>query len=319
MTWKCYLTIFKSKSPIHIGYKQIGIFKTTRYYITGKVMWGAITANLTRSLYDNPSAKDYQRVGELVRNYIKNTYFYPAIEKNKIKNPSKWSDIEVDNYLVLLPEYTEECLIFGKLNKEEFENVFVGSFVSTAIDIATKSAEEGSLHEFEFMKDRIIYDEKLLDVYWIGYLFVKDGTTIDGMEIKCEDNEILIKNKNRTTRLLKIIDFIQVGGERNYGFGKLKLQKFQINNDKIFKKYNFEYINNYITFKDISTVFSHINLDGIALKRGEIEPVIGLEWCEKGGPGQKLSDVKLCATPGSVLESYCDVIMKDYGIAEVKK
>jgi len=77
-----YKLIFKAESPIHIGYKQIGNLKTTRYYIMGKQMWGAITANLTRELYGNPKSDEYKKVGDFVREHIKTTYFYPAIERD---------------------------------------------------------------------------------------------------------------------------------------------------------------------------------------------------------------------------------------------
>lgn len=142
-------------------------------------MWGAITANLTRALFDNPTPEDYQAVGNFVKENIKTTYFYPAIEKGKVKNPNEWSEIEVENHLVFLPEYTEEGLKFGKLSKEVFEQTFIGSFVSTALDSTSKTAEEGSLHEFEFIKNeiRIAESRDSIDVYWVGYIFVNCNET----------------------------------------------------------------------------------------------------------------------------------------------
>ncbi len=72
VTWKCYKIVFRAEAPIHIGYKQIGILKTTRYYITGRAIWGAITANLTRALYDQPSSEDYRKIGGIYKEGYKN-------------------------------------------------------------------------------------------------------------------------------------------------------------------------------------------------------------------------------------------------------
>jgi len=141
--WKCYLTIFKVKAPVHIGYKQIGILKTTRYYITGRAMWGAITANLTRALFNSPNAENYQKVGEFVKDLIRTTYFFPAFEKDKdkVNDPQEWSDAKTGKYLVFLPEYSENGLKFGNIPRERFEQTFISSFVSTALESETKTAE----------------------------------------------------------------------------------------------------------------------------------------------------------------------------------
>ena len=171
MTWRCYLTIFRAESPIHIGYKQIGILKTTRYYIMGRAMWGAITANLTRALFSNLAPEDYQAVGNFVRENIRTTYFYPAIKKDEVslENLSKY---EVDGYFVFLPEYTDRGIKFGNISKEKFEQMFVSSFVSTALEAQTRTAEEGSLHEFEYIRNKIRLSDKVIRVYWVGYLFI---------------------------------------------------------------------------------------------------------------------------------------------------
>jgi hypothetical protein len=73
--WNCYLTIFRAESPVHIGYRQIGVLKTTRYYITSRAMWGSITANLTRALFENPTSDNYRKVGEFVKKYGSNRWF----------------------------------------------------------------------------------------------------------------------------------------------------------------------------------------------------------------------------------------------------
>ncbi len=330
--WNCYLTIFKAESPIHIGYKQIGILKTTRYFIIGRAMWGTITANLTRALFENPSPKDYEVAGNFVREYIRTTYFYPAIKEENEINVGDLTDFYVNlngsKFGVFLPSYMDNGLKFGKISKEEFEQRFIGSFVSTALDVSTKTAEEGSLHEFEFIKNKIKIKNKAINVYWIGYLFInmdtkeaKDnsGKKVYDVIIKetNEDIEVIFAKNERYYRRnnLKnnILNQLFVGGERNYGLGKLKLLELtKETNNKIFGKYDVELNKEQPILKNLDIAIAHVKLDGLELKFGEIEPVVGLEWSDKGA-GQKVSNAEICATPGSKLKSG-NFILCDYGM-----
>ncbi len=337
MTWNCYLTIFKAESPVHIGYKQIGILKTTRYYITGKAMWGAITANLTRALFDNPNSNDYQDVGNFVKENIKTTYFFPAIKGDE-KSLSDLTDVMVEvksnkneKFGVFLPRYEEPKennkyerednrdvgIKFSKLSKEEFEQIFVGSFVSTALDATTKTAEEGSLHEFEFIKNRvkIVKSKEHLDVYWIGYVFAKEKAESKNKKIrieKCEESEVKVKRLDNSNEenLTDVISLTCIGGERNDGLGKLKLVEFVKNDDSIFNKFKFESDENVI-FRNLNFAISHVKLDGVELELGEIEPLVGLEWSEKG-VGQSVSRVVVCLTPGSKVSGNYE--LESYGL-----
>ncbi len=325
MSWNCYLTIFKAESPVHIGYKQIGLLKTTRYYITGRAMWGAITANLTRALFDSPDMNNYQKVGDFVKRYIKTTYFFPAIRGDAENNgelTDVFIDAENDRYSVFLPNYTNDGLKFGRLSKEEFEQIFIGSFVSTALDATTKTAEEGSLHEFEFIKNKVKIGGKSLDVFWVGYFFVKEKEESENKKIrieKCEEREVKVRrfDNNKEKNLNDVVvNLIYVGGERNYGLGKLKLVEFVKNDVKnddsiIFNKFKFE-SNEKVIFRNLDFAISHVKLDGVEPKLGEIEPLVGLEWSDKG-VGQKISDAEICATPGSKLKSG-NFVLCDYGI-----
>lgn len=307
MSWKCYLTIFKAESPIHIGYKQVGMLKTTRYYITGRAMWGAITANLTRSLFDKPSSKDYQAVGNFVKENIRTTYFYPAI--NKV-DTEKWSKYMVKDYCVFMPEYNEEGLKFGEMGKEEFERLFIGSFVSTALDVRTKTAEEGSLHEFEYIQNKVELCDKVVQVYWVGYLFVNcNGKEVYRVEMSEKEGDVAITFRNGTTHestLKNVLSMVFVGGERNYGFGKLRLCEFEPVSSKIFGRLKFELSNQpVLSYDDGGNSIAHVDIGStnkiITNFCGEIEPLVGLEWStdKSKGVGQKVSTAVICITPGS--------------------
>jgi len=303
MTWNCYSTIFKTESPVHIGYKQIGILKTTRYYITGRAMWGAITANLTRALFNHPALEDYQAVGNFVRGNIRTTYFYPAIKKNEAVSEN-WSEYEVNDYLVFLPKYTKEGINFGNKSKEWFEQRFVGSFVSTALESQTRTAEEGSLD----VSNAKVKDVKKKKVYEVNISEEND------------DLKITFKNKDAETyAFLKkdVLNMLFVGGERNYGFGKIMLESpdFRLENQRLFGKFKLE-LDADEPVVEIDTALVHLNLEDIELKeelKGEVEPVVGLEWSDKGA-GQSISEAIICVTPGSEISG--KYVLGEYGIIE---
>ena len=334
MTWNCYLTIFKAESPVHIGYKQIGILKTTRYYITGKAMWGAITANLTRALFDNPNSNDYQAVGNFVKENIKTTYFFPAIKGDE-KSLSDLTDVMVEvknnkneKFGVFLPRYEElkennkyerednrdVGIKFSKLSKEEFEQIFVGSFVSTALDATTKTAEERGLHEFEFMKNKISVCNEFHDVYWIGYLIVKKDEENRIKIEECTDNDVIINGK----KLSKVLDCINVGGELNYGCGKLKLEELKKEDGKLFgiAELNGEREEPVIKLEESKPAFSHVEVTDSVEFSGEIEPLVGREW-SKSGAGMRISKGIVCFTPGTKIEGVRSYTLGEFGVWKI--
>jgi len=332
MTWRCYLAIFRAESPVHIGYRQIGVLKTTRYYITGRVMWGAITANLTRALFSNPNSGDYQAVGKFVRENIRTTYFYPAIKKSEAASEN-WSQYEVNNYIVFLPEYTDEGEIkFGEVLKENFEQMFISSFVSTALEAQTRTAEEGSLHEFEYVQNKINLSHKVIQVYWVGYLFVND-TVKDAEEGKVyevnileESNDLKIvfkKNNIKNYAFLKkdALNLLFIGGESNYGFGKIRLETLVRSSEgtRLFGKFKFETETDGPVI-EVDTAPAHLSLESIKSEEkllGEVEPVVGLEWSDKGA-GHSISTAIICITPGSKIFRRRKYILGKYGILRSK-
>ena len=324
MVWECFFVVFKAMSPVHIGYRQIGALKTTRYYITGRALWGAITNNLTRNLFERPLRDNYEEIGEIVRDYIRTSYFYPAISESELGTKEEWEDFKVNGFYVFIPKYTSDGIKIGPYHKEEFEQIFVRSFVSTAIDPRTRTSEEAGLHELEFINNKVIIDGKKLNVYWLGYLFVDlfDSKVLKNYEvsIKNEDNiNILIiieKNEKFEARLRESIDQLFVGGERNYGLGRLKQKEFlkiQKENYKIFNKFNIKLDNKDPIIEDIDFAISHIELTNTnILEEGEIEPIVGLEWSKKGS-GQSVSDPIICIKTGSKIKK-SNAYINHYGI-----
>jgi hypothetical protein len=298
--WKCYELRYRAKSPLHIGYgSQLGIVNRTRYYIPGKTMWGAVTAVLSRKIMGSYDVEIYKKIGDFVQNHLIFGYFYPV----------KGGDD-------LYPNYTEKGFGFGSkgkgefvMDKEEFEKEFISSYVSTGLDKTSRTAEEGSLHEFELISQKVKEEE----VCFTGHVFVKEGGINFGKNkkyifVKNVGKETIIDMGSDNTSLFEAITSIQVGGERNYGFGWLSLNEQPVETDEIFGKYKIELNSDYprVEVKKEMVALSHVLMDGnerIEWIKGDIEPLVGREWDnEKGkGAGQKISDgdVKICLTPGT--------------------
>jgi hypothetical protein len=141
MEWKGYQISLRLLSPLHIGWRKSGNLQQTRPYVTGRALWGALTARLTRDQQHN----DYVGVGKQVDQQLAFTYFYPS---------------DIEDRVRLWP-WDEEW--------DEFAWTYLSSYVSTSLADG-HAAEEGSLHETEFISPST-RDGK--QVYLTGYIFAR--------------------------------------------------------------------------------------------------------------------------------------------------
>ncbi|MCX7597189.1 MAG: hypothetical protein N2235_26265, partial [Fischerella sp.] len=151
MTWTPYRIVFKLKSPMHIGCGKVGNVQRTRPYVTGRVFWGALTMRLTREHHQPATdSRLYQAIGEQVHQQLAYTYFYPATKAN-------------GDYKIHLPWENEHL----------FRRQFLSSYASTALNYPQQSADEGLLHEVEFISPRTLDSGE--QVYLVGYVFAKNS------------------------------------------------------------------------------------------------------------------------------------------------
>lgn len=302
---------FEAQSPIHIGYKKIGTLKTTRYYIPGKAMWGALTAHITRSLYENPFANHnnyYNDVGKFIKTSIKTTYFFPKV-----------------NDTTYYPHYTEDGLRYGGLSKSEFERDFIYSRVGTAID-TTGTAEDRSLHETEYIRDTVTDDIKR--VHWVGYCIVeeKEAHGLKITELNDKDFYIGTESDERKISFTDCILTLTVGGERNYGFGKLHF-KCMKKSDNIFG----------FKISGDNNLISRIGLGHVKYEQdkdieycGDLEPVVGRDWSSNDnghngnksnnknkGTGQKSTFCDVCFVPGTSFNKDIKFQISEFGILDI--
>jgi len=119
MTWKAYKIVFRMESPLHSGWMKVGNVQRTRLYVTGRMMWGALTANITPIIRGN-----YSKIGEDVKKHVIASYFFPCFDKKGDR--------------LVLPFYDENRIKYN-LSESEFaanviDRALITSYSSTSID-----------------------------------------------------------------------------------------------------------------------------------------------------------------------------------------
>jgi len=326
MSWKCFKLEYELKSPIHIGYgSKLGIVDRTRYYVPGKTFWGAVTAKLGKNM-GLKNNNDWINLSNLVRENLIFSYFY----------------IKDDEFLI--PEYTENGLKFGNLTPEEFEHKYITSYASTAIDKNKGSAEDGSLHEIELISNKIRKNNKFVTVRIGGFLFVREKKLENNQyNVILENNKIKIENSSKKIKnLFEVIKNLQVGGERNYGYGKIKLEEGSPENSEedeveIFNNQKVNLKTDSLEIKidkgEKLTTSGHLlvskperknkeHFDKLKDIQGDFEPLVGREWSDDKGPGQKTNFGGIALKPGSKFKLNNDnikITISDYGVWKFEK
>lgn len=290
--WERVSVTFKLKSPLHIGYLpfKCSVVSPTRYYVTGRNLWGAITKRITEELYHEPKGDDYRRIGGQVVRAFRFSYFYVY-----------------DGETVYYPEFTEEGLKYGddkkKIAVSVFEKNFIGNRISTAIDERSYTAKSESLHEIEFINDSF-RDESgcLKDVKITGCIWCKKGAAIDGKDIVYNNKGIFIGNFN-------IIEELILGGESKYGFGHVLLDT--VNKVRLLEKVGQIQEGSSdgelrVTIKEGSSLTVHLKYRQELKFKGDIELLSGRghfyphaeETSER--PGKVISKPEYYFSPGTV-------------------
>ena len=273
MCWKLYRVSLKLLSPMHIGWRNIGNLQQTRYYIPGRTLWGALTARIARDCGEF----DYMKTGIDVDKFLRFSYFYPSDNEEKI-DPFPWT------------------------GKDEFEWRFIGSTVNTALDLGKKTADEGSLHETEYIAPKT-RDRK--QVYLIGYVF--------------EHKDCGLNWKAALTKL-------QIGGERTYGWGRVgideskgcaRVAEIDLDGYDIELDGEFPMIKLSASRSVISHVLADNQIDNFA-SSGNIEPLIGLETTREERFGAEISAAQICWTPGTKFSNDHTFVIGEKGIWKSK-
>ncbi|HZU00564.1 MAG TPA: RAMP superfamily CRISPR-associated protein [Ktedonobacteraceae bacterium] len=271
MTWTAYGVSFRLLSPMHIGWHKLGNLQQTRPYITGRSLWGALTARLTRDF----GRGNYKDIGREVDSHLAFTYFYPYAlpeEDSPWSRPEQWHDF-----------------LWPWSDRDKFTWTFLGSYASTSLTNG-HNAETGSLHETEFIAPRTRDGRQ---VYLVGYIFETAGL----------HNE----KQNPLSRWQSVLDRLQLGGERGYGWGRVRLQECckKINNGKCFDyKWLPENARPQLQALGDTHLLAHTHAvtDSASNRKVTIEPLIGRETTAHTSFGNYIADAAICWVPGGKVE-----------------
>jgi len=298
MSWQVYEWKFRLKSPLHIGFHKIMHFFRTRPYVPGKLLWGTLTAKLTPMIGIN----DYQKTGMFLKKAFRFGYLYPYVEGK-----------------LYIPLYTEEGLKFGDLKQNDFEEKFISSLASAAIDAESLTAEEGMLHEVEYINPYTTDDGK--PVYLKGLLWLREFEENDIRLSRNNDELIIIYNKISFNFKDPLSNRFQIGGERKYGFGLVELKEFNKISSNEFNEWSGKWDEEdeevCISINSDNPIWSHLLYSNNISIKGNIEPLVGREWEAEKGAGRKLISHGLFWTPGSVLCEDRRFKITEFGFFEV--
>ncbi len=268
MTWQLYQVTYELTSPLHVGYHKIGNLQRTRYYIPARNLWGAVTETLTRRGFGKThSVEDYPTVGDWVQEHCAFTYWFVR-----------------EGDAMMSPCYADEGLKYGSLEVSEFERRYLDSHVTTALDAATTTAQDESLHEVEFIAP-----------------YTSEGArTIIGGWVLLDEDAQAQKHLGEESGWRAWLGALQVGGERRYGFGQLRLCKFTKVSEMDKDGWEWKLGTKQVTIEADKPLFAHALASEVEA-RGAIEPLVGRETSHSGRFGWKLSRAQVCWTPGARL------------------
>ncbi|HXF93540.1 MAG TPA: hypothetical protein VNK46_12340 [Nitrospiraceae bacterium] len=275
MAWRVYRVAYELRSPLHVGYHKIGNVQRTRYYVPARNIWGAITEKLTRAGFtaSGVAEGDYVAIGEWVRQHCAFSYwFFHAGEQ------------------LLFPSFQTTGVLYGHLTESVFTQRYLSAHVTTALDAATTSAELGSLHEIEIIVPNEGDDAHRLTL--AGWIFLDD---------------IAVCALGDESKWGRWLGDLQMGGERRYGFGQVRLGKngWQPQSDgRIFDrdKVRLGEDRPQVQVTQGQPFLAHTLAQGVCAS-GAIEPLIGRETVRSDRFGGRLTGAQMCWIPGSICET----------------
>ena len=229
----------------------------------------------------------YEKIGKAVDDQLAFTYFYPSI----LPDPD---NVDLWPWGAFQEKDTRENDADEKNTQELFSWRFLGSYASTALSDA-HSAEEGSLHETEFIapfvRSYTAY-ETPQPVYLVGYICVNEASGSLEQHVK--------------ESWQSVVDTLQIGGERSYGWGRVALKDCNKIKEKV--KKCFSYSLNYdgerptITVPAGGRLLAHTDTKSLKdVENGTLEPLVGRETMSNASFGKEISKARICWVPGTTI------------------
>lgn len=195
MTWTALRWVWRLEAPLFVGMPPAGALNRCRPYVPARVLWGAVTAEISRSR-NGESFPDYGKLGWEVALNCRFTYLFPAEKRG-------------NKFLAWMPKFERmrgvQWYCHGgeeSLSDRDFRRRLLASRPGTAIAPESDSASEGTLRETECINPwwRDSNCQESSAVLLLGYVFLRN---------------------NGFRRQLNNIDTLFVGGDTRYGLGKI--------------------------------------------------------------------------------------------------
>ncbi len=203
MIWQRLVIAFELLSPLHIGFlpnRPGTVVSRTRCYVPGKNIWGAAVSAITPRLYhENLTGQAFRQVGSDIYDGIVFSYFYLSDGEN-----------------IFTPEYSDGGLTWGGKSDRDFRSQFFGAYVSTELIKDSGKAAQGTLHEIEFIRNRTGKpSSQSQPVILVGTIWIRENTVLADKDLDIRDGSVFVNGQD-------IFDELVIGGERNYGFGRVR-------------------------------------------------------------------------------------------------
>ncbi|MGJ8454430.1 RAMP superfamily CRISPR-associated protein [Pseudothermotoga sp. U03pept] len=295
MSWNLYSLTFRLESPLHIGYPKILHLVRTRLYVPARSVWGALTVRLVQCT----RTSDYKKAGNFLKLHFRFGYLYLSADEK-----------------LYIPQYTTDGLKYGECSRYEFEKKFIFSMTTTAISASSICADEETLHHIEYVNPYTMDGGS--PVFLKGLIWVE---SVDG-NFHPEENDFSLEYEGISLRLSKLLEFLQVGGERKYGFGRMKLEssKLRLVSESDLASEGFPgswRAQNGLVLVEIhrgESVWAHVEYDPNLKMNGEIEVYTGRDWDAKKGAGRNIASYGISWLPGSVMETDTTFELKASGV-----
>jgi len=279
MTWSVYQVILRLRSPLHIGSGKVGNLQRIRPYVTGRVLWGALTMRLARDAAQGrgpaTDSREYREIGDQIHRDLAFTYFYPALNSE--------SDYRV---------------VWSWENESAFRHRFLSSYQGTALSYPQQSVAEGMLHEVEFISPHTL--DTCEAVFLKGYVFEKGGCALNWQSALKRMQ--MGGERGYGWGDVELVNALQFADELLFGGPAM----FRYDGDVPV-----------IRLPTDGRLLAHTLAADLPVA-GDVEPLVGREW-RSDNPrrcyvGQHVAFGDMCFTPGSVTLQTLDFVVEKFGV-----
>ncbi len=231
MPFTHYRIILRLLSPLHIGKRKYRNLMETREYVPGRTLWGALTARITRDCLSG-TPKMYRIVGDKLTEHLRFGYLWPAV-KISGKNDGKPEKFEV--YFPWKAEERRDTsgsieFTYKFVEPDAFDYLFKFGYMGQPIETDRKVTEEGQLHESEFIGSVPRDNRK---VYLVGDLWINENIPDEDLQdfLAIDKTQLATSCQKKFIEVLRVImNNLQLGGEKGYGWGRVKYEKLEPTN-----------------------------------------------------------------------------------------